>query len=229
VPHWLRAGAWPRARARTCQLSVLGEAKRGSATGFQQGRGSIPLSQICSIARCALASGCPSPRARTRGTCGRWRSRAQGEGRKRAPARALPKRPVTADIANRDSVNRRCPTETSRTARWLASSSRERARTHMASAAGMTLRTTNSRGGGPRRRKGECASGLNAVISSLRQAPWQHRVSSCRRCSCLQGRPPTSRAPQVGQSGIRTALPQLAAAAGIAAVPNPALARLCQR
>jgi hypothetical protein len=67
---------------------------------------------ICSIARCASGISLTISSRATRGTCGRWRSRAQGERCKRAPSRALRKRSSTSDIANGDSVNRRWPTET---------------------------------------------------------------------------------------------------------------------
>jgi hypothetical protein len=82
-------------------------------TSFPKRAGVASLLSRSAASRGALrASACPSLRLRTRGTCGRSRSRAQGERRKRAPRRALRKRSVTADIANRDSVNCRLPTET---------------------------------------------------------------------------------------------------------------------
>jgi hypothetical protein len=93
----------------------------------------------------------------------------------------------------------------------------------------MTPPTTNSRGGGPRRQKGECAPGLNALISFLQHAPWQHRLGRCRRCFLPTGTAADIQSAASGQPGIRSALPQLAAAAVTAAVPYPALARLCQR
>jgi hypothetical protein len=83
-----------------------------AALPLRTSRSRISVIQICSIARCASGVSMSALRVRTRGTRGRWRSRAQAERRKRAPARALRKRSATADIANRDSVNCRWPTET---------------------------------------------------------------------------------------------------------------------
>jgi hypothetical protein len=98
----------------------------------------------------------------------------------------------------------------------------------MASSARMTRPTTNSRGGGPRRLQGRCAPGLKPVISSCTRA----LAASPEPLSPLflpAGTAAYIQSAATGQPGLRSALPQLAAAAVTAAVPYPALARLCQR
>jgi hypothetical protein len=73
---------------------VPGKAQRGSATGAQQGRGSIPLSQICSIARCASGVTLPSLRAARAGGAGRARKASAVSAHQRAPCVSGPPPPI---------------------------------------------------------------------------------------------------------------------------------------
>jgi hypothetical protein len=161
--------------------------------------------------------------------CGRWQWRAQGERRQRAPRRALRKRSATADIANGDSVNRRWPTETLAYGpvgpaphRVAGTNSQGQRRMNDASYDQLTRWRTAPA-------EGRVRSWPQRGHLFLRHAPWQHRLSRCRRCSWHAGTAAYIRSAASRQPGTRSALPQLAAAAVTAAVPYPALARLCQR